>query len=349
MDLDCFYAAVEEKHNPALRGRPVAVGGSPDSRGVVCTANYKARAFGVKAAVPSSRAVRLCPQLILIPPNFELYKKESRAVQQIFERYTSDIEPLSLDEAYLDVTQIATRPGEATQIAREIKDTIKKELGLTISAGAAPNKFLAKVASDWRKPDGLFVIPPEKIPEFVFNLRVEKIFGVGKVTAAKMHELGIATCGDLQAWSLGDLKRHFGSRALDFYHLSRGEDDRPVENEGERKSVSVEETFSSDLSSWEEIHARLPELYHDWKARMDRGGYESRITGAVVKMKFSDFKSSTHEQANREFPTLDTFERLAASAWFRRPEPIRLLGVGVRLGAVEPADTQQLSLLEMFG
>lgn len=346
LDLDCFYAAVEIKHRPELKGKPVAVGGPPDSRSVVCTANYEARAFGVKAAVPSSRAVRLCPQLILVPPRFDLYKKESRAVREIFLRYTPLVEPLSLDEAYLDVTEAGAEPGGATRIAREIREAVRSELGLSISAGVAPNKFLAKIASDWKKPDGLFVIPPAKVGSFVRELPVEKIFGVGKVTAARMHGLGLRTCADLQGWSVPELRRHFGSRAQDLFRLSRGEDDRPVENEWERKSLSVEETFSTDLSTWERIRAELPGLYSEWKARLDRSGEAGRIAGAVVKMKFADFKTTTHEESVTGLPPLALFEKLADRAWSRRPEPIRLLGIGARLGRHSPEEKDQLAFEE---
>ncbi len=346
LDLDCFYAAVEEKHNPSLQGKAVAVGGSPQSRGVVATANYKARTYGVKAAVPSSRAIRLCPQLILVPPHFALYKQESAAIQEIFGRYTHRIEPLSLDEAYLDVTEVAQAPGEATRIAREIKAAVWKERQLKISAGVAPNKFLAKVASDWKKPDGLFVIPPPKVAEFVVSLPISKIYGVGPVTAKKMHELGIHTCGDLQNLSLFDLKRNFGSRAMDYFHLSRGEDDRPVDNEGERKSLSVEETFSADLATWDQICEQIPPLYQDWKERLIHQELANRVVGAVVKLKYSDFKSTTHEETSKSFPQLETFERLVQKAWSKRPEPIRLLGLGSKIASAESIQTSQLSLLE---
>lgn len=342
-DLDCFYAAVEIKHRPELKGKPVAVGGSPNSRGVVTTASYEARVFGVKSAIPSSRAIRLCPQLILVPPRFELYRKESRAIRAIFERYTKKIQPLSLDEAYLDVTEIAQAPGEATRIAREIKAVVKSETGLTISAGVAPNKFLAKIASDWKKPDGLFVIPPEKVADFMLDLPVEKIHGVGKVTAQKMHDLGLRTCGDLQKWTLLELKRKFGSRAMDLHHLARGEDDREVHEDQERKSLSVEETFASDLKNWEEIRAQIPELYADWKRRIDKSGGAELIAGAVVKMKFSDFTQTTHEEATRTFPTIELFEKLTLHSWERRPEPIRLLGLGTRFLTAASGVKDQLS------
>lgn len=345
VDMDCFYAAVEEKYNPKLKGVPMAVGGPPNSRSVVCTANYEARKFGVKAAVPSSRAVKLCPNLILVPPNFDLYKQESQKVREIFERFTEKIQPLSLDEAYLDVTASSHFRGSATLIAQEIRRQIFQETKLTASAGIAPNKFLAKVASDWNKPNGQFVVRPQDIESFVRELPVEKIWGVGKVTAEKMHSLGLHTCGDIQKFSLLQLKHHFGSsRALELYHLCRGEDSRPVREDREPKSLSVEETFPRDLESLDEIIKALPSIYRDWQKRMERGGDFEKIRAAVVKFKYTDFKNSTHEESFRGSPTLADFERLVIASWQRRPEAIRLLGVGVRLNTSPDADAESPQL-----
>ena len=198
VDMDCFYAAVEMKHRPELRGKPVGVGGSSNARGVLCTASYEARKFGVRSAMSSGRALKLCPDLILVRPNFDLYRRESLAVREIFGRYTDVIQPLSLDEAYLDVSECLHFGGSATLIARDIRRAIADEVGLPASAGVAPNKFLAKIASDWRKPNGQFVIRPGDIDAFMRELPVEKIWGVGKVTAGKMHELGLRTCADIQ-------------------------------------------------------------------------------------------------------------------------------------------------------
>jgi DNA polymerase IV len=344
VDMDCFYAAVEEKYNPKLKGVPMAVGGPPNSRSVICTANYEARKFGVRAAVPSSRAVRLCPHLILVPPNFDLYRKESRKVREIFHRFTDVIQPLSLDEAYLDVTNSTQFQGSATLIAQEIRRLIFEETKLTASAGIAPNKFLAKIASDWKKPNGQFVIRPQEIEAFMPSLPVEKIWGVGKVTATKMHGLNLHTCGDIQKLSLMELKRHFGlSRAQELYDLSRGHDERAVHVDQERKSLSVEETFSRDIGNLKEILQELPALYDDWLRRMQKTGDLNRIRGASIKMKYYDFKSCTHEVSMNEIPTLADFEQLVTSAWQKRPESIRLLGVGVRLATQEgPVETSQL-------
>ncbi|MEZ0392741.1 MAG: DNA polymerase IV [Pseudobdellovibrionaceae bacterium] len=341
VDMDCFYAAVEEKYNPKLKGLPMAVGGPPQSRAVICTANYEARKFGVRAAIPSSRAVRLCPQLILIPPHFDLYKKESRHVREIFQRFTDKFQPLSLDEAYLDVSQCSQFHGSATLIAKEIRRQIFHETGLTASAGIAPNKFLAKIASDWNKPNGQFVIRPEEIENFVRTLPIEKLWGVGKVTAEKMHAMGLHTCEDIQKLSLIELKRRFGaSRALELFQLSRGQDEREVHVDQERKSLSVEETFSRDLQSLDEILQALPSIFEDWKKRLQRSEDESRIRGAVIKMKYMDFKSCTHEESLRHCPTLEDFQRLIIAAWQRRSDPIRLLGVGVRLASQADSSEQ---------
>ncbi len=341
VDMDCFYAAVECKYRPELRGKPLGVGGPANSRGVLTTASYEARKFGVRSAMPSARAARLCPDLILVPPNFSLYKKESAAVREIFRRYTEKIEPLSLDEAYLDVSGV----GNATEIARDIRSAIQSELQLTASAGIAGNKFLAKIASDWRKPNGQFTIRPDQVDEFVAKLPVEKIHGVGAVTAKRMHELGVKTCADVQQKSLTELARMFGSRAQWLYDLARGIDNREVQTEWQRKSLTVEETYSQDLTSLEQCLRKLPELYADWEKRMRKNGGESQIRGFVVKLRFYDFKRTTHEMSARRFPTQADFENLLTKAWSRRGDPVRLIGLGVRMGEEEQeSDPNQLSL-----
>lgn len=332
VDMDCFYAAVEVKHRPELRGKAIGIGGPPESRSVLCTASYEARAFGVRSAMPSSRAVRLCPQLILLPPNFELYRKESQAVREIFHRFTDKVEPLSLDEAYLDVTDSPHFRGSATWIAREIRALIQREVGLTASAGVAPNKFLAKVASDWRKPNGQFVIEPSQVADFVHGLKVEKIHGVGKVTAKRMHELGLRTCADIQAQPLERLEHWFGSRGAYLARVARGEDNRPVETQWERKSLSVEETFSRDITTLEGCLQALPALYRDWERRMGGHHFRHRIRGFVVKVKFFDFQGTTHEMACQRWPREEDFCELLRRAWARgEGKAVRLLGVGVRL------------------
>lgn len=343
--MDCFYAAVEVKHRPELRGKPLGVGGPPNTRSVLTTASYEARKFGVRSAMPSSQAMRLCPQLILVPPHFELYQEESRAIRRIFEQFTDRIQPLSLDEAYLDVTEAAGRFGSATQIAMEIRERIKSERQLTASAGVAPNKFLAKIASDWKKPDGLFVIKPGDIEAFVKDLKVEKIWGVGKVTAQKMHEHGLFTCADIQAAPLWQLARWFGSRAQELQELAHGRDERPVEVRSELKSLTVEETYNQDLQTLDECLAKLPGLYQEWEERMSRKNLQEKIRGHAVKVKFHDFKGTTCESSSREWPTVKDFEALLRKAWERREEPVRLLGLGVRLQAEgKTTDSDQLRL-----
>lgn len=330
--MDCFYAAVEVKHQPELAGRPLGIGGRANSRGVLCTASYEARKFGVRSAMPSSQAARLCPQLIILPPNFALYKKESQAVRAILERYSPMIEPLSLDEAYLDVTNSSHCGGSATLIAREIRECIRRELALPASAGIAPNKFLAKIASDWRKPNGQFSIPPEHVADFVLALPVEKIHGVGKVTASRLQELGLRTCADIQRRSLEQLTEWLGpSRAEYLTRLARGIDERPVETHWERKSLTVEETYGEDLTSLEGCLQEFPELYRDWDSRMKKSEHADRIRGLVVKAKFFDFRATTHERVFRSYPKLEDFQELFRHVWQRRSDPIRLLGLGVRL------------------
>lgn len=340
VDMDCFYAAVEVKHNPDLRGLALGIGGSAQGRGVLCTASYEARKFNVRAAMSSSLALKLCPHLVLIPPNFPLYKKESQAVREIFSRYAQKIEPLSLDEAYLDVTDSTLCGGSATLMAREIRSLIFNELKLTASAGIAPNKFLAKVASDWRKPNGQFVIEPKDVLPFVTALAVEKIHGVGKVTAEKMHSLGFKTCGDMQRASQAELVQHFGSRGESLFHMARGRDEREVESHSERKSLTVEETYIRDIPTLSEALSNLPKLFGEWKRRMQKGDFGTRIQSAVVKLKFFDFKSTTHEKALRLCPEVGDFEELLRAAWSRRNVPVRLIGLGVRLKGESAAPLQ---------
>ncbi|WP_374031832.1 DNA polymerase IV [Bdellovibrio bacteriovorus] len=340
IDMDCFYAAVEVKYRPELKGKPLGIGGPPNTRSVLCTASYEARKFGVRSAMPSSQAVRLCPQLVLIPPHFDLYKAESRKVREIMERFTNKIEPLSLDEAYLDVTECEQFGGSATLIAQEIRRLIFTELNLTASAGVAPNKFLAKIASDWKKPNGQFVVRPQDVETFVKDLPVEKIFGVGKVTAQKMHDLGLRTCGDIQKYTILELSHWFGSRAAELYDFSRGIDHREVITEWERKSLTVEETYNRDLPTLQDCLKTLPSLYEDFVRRMDRGQYHDRIKGLVIKLKFFDFKQTTHEEVISELPMLQDFERLLEKAWNRRGVPVRLVGLGVRLGTQKKSSSE---------
>ncbi len=342
--MDCFYAAVEVKNNPKLKGKAIGIGGPANSRSVLCTASYEARKFGVRAAMPSSQAVRLCPQLILVPPDFDSYKKESQAVRKIFERFSDRIEPLSLDEAYLDVTDSKDFNGSATRIAYEIRKMIFEELHLTASAGISSNKFLAKIASDWNKPNGQFVIRPEDIDEFIKPLPIEKIYGVGKVTAQKMHRHGLRTCLDIQNTSLSQLNGWFGRRGEDLFNFSRGIDTREVDTSSERKSLSVEQTYNKDLLTLSRCLEEIPELYMDWLRRMERAQSQFKIKNIMVKIKFDDFKATTHEMSLKSFPQLEDFNKLFETAWGRREQPVRLIGIGCHLWAdSEPFVPDQLN------
>ncbi|UTA47281.1 DNA polymerase IV [Simiduia sp. 21SJ11W-1] len=345
IDADCFYAAVEMRDNPALRSKAIAVGGDPGRRGVISTCNYAARAYGVHSAMPSKTAVRLCPHLLLLPHRFEAYREASQAMREIFSEYTEVIEPLSLDEAYLDVSQCQQFGGSATRIAEAIRADVKARVGITVSAGVAANKFLAKVASDWQKPDGLFVIPPANVQAFVADLPVAKIFGVGKVTAAKMANLGITSCGDLQQWSEAELAERFGSFGSRLYSLCRGVDDRPVKTHRIRKSLSVEHTYAQDLKGGEALRAKLPALIAELQGRLAKLDESYRPAKAFVKVKFADFSTTTLERGALTFDD-NTYEQLFLEAVARANLPVRLLGVGVRFAGVSDGHADQLDLFE---
>lgn len=346
-DCDCFYAAVEVRDRPDLDGRPVAVGGSPDGRGVIATCNYEARRYGVHSAMPSARAVRLCPDLVIRRPDMERYREVSAGVLAIFRRFTEHIEPLSLDEAYLDVTDATLLHGSGTLIARAIRGAVRRELGITISAGVAPNKFLAKIASDWNKPDGLFVIRPEEVADFVRDLPVKRLAGVGPKTAARMHELGLHTCSDLQQLERVELATRFGSFGQRLWELARGIDAREVKARSRRASVSVERTFADDLPDLEACHRQLPELLERLRERLQRVDPGERMARSFVKVRFSDFTTTTAEQPALVFAPTD-FEALLATAWSRAERPVRLLGVGVGYRGNRAPD-QQLPLFQQPG
>ena len=330
VDCDCFYAAVETRDRPALRGRPVAVGGDPGRRGVIATCNYEARAWGVRSAMPSARALALCPQLEILRPDFDKYRRVSARIQDIFRRYTPLIEPLSLDEAFLDVSDCTLLDNSATRIAAAIRQSVREEVGITVSAGVAANKFLAKIASDWRKPDGLFVIRPDQVADFIVELPVERIFGVGRKTAEKMHSLGLRNCADLQGLNRTELARHFGSFGERLYSLCRGEDDRPVQSSRRRKSVSVEQTFDQDLARVEDWQARLPDLLDSLLRRWQKLDHSYQAQGLFAKVRYTDFTISTCETPSDHIDE-EVFRNLLGSLWQRRAEPVRLLGIGVRL------------------
>src|SRR5919205_1032707 len=258
--MDAFYASVEQRDNPELRGKPLAVGGSPESRGVVAAASYEARKFGVRSAMPMARAVRLCPELVIVPPDFAKYREASEKVMAILHSATPLVEPLSLDEAYLDVTENLWGEPLAMNVAQRIKKTIKEELGLTASAGVAPNKFLAKIASGWQKPDGLTVIAPERVEAFLQKLPVEALWGVGPVTAKKLHAIGIERLVEVRAADKALLADTVGSLADWLVQLAHGDDPRPVEPNRETKSVSCETTFARDLTDLRAVNEAIAGL-----------------------------------------------------------------------------------------
>lgn len=344
-DADCFFAAIEMRDDPSLRGRPVAVGGDASRRGVISTCNYEAREYGVRSAMASAHAMRLCRDLLIIPPNMEKYRRASKAMRDIFFDYTDLVEPLSLDEAFLDVSTCERHAGSATLIARDIRTRIADKLGITVSAGVAPNKFLAKIASDINKPNGLYVITPGDVERFVSQLPVKKIHGVGKVTAEKLRQFGIETCADLQRYDLLRLAELFGTFGKHLFELARGIDDRPVISSHRRKSLSVENTYSQDLDGVEECLARLPELFHTLRSRLNRLDEVYLINKAFVKVKYSDFTSTTLEKMGTT-PDLTTYRALMEEVVQRQQKPIRLLGIGVRL---IDTDTEQKSIqLDLF-
>lgn len=332
------------RDDPSLVGKPIAVGGTPDSRGVVATCNYEARAHGVRSALPAGRALRLCPALQFIRPRFDVYKAVSLQVRQIFADYTEQIEPLSLDEAYLDVTDSPHHGNRATRIAREIQQRIQAEVGITASAGVAPNKFLAKIASDWKKPAGLFVIQPGQVDAFVRELPVKKLHGVGKVTAAHLHRLGLHTCADLRNYPQPELLKHFGAFGIHLWQLAHGIDDRPVEV-GRRRSLSVENTFDDDLPTVEDCLAALPELMEDFTRRLARIDDSYRAGKPFVKIKFHDFTQTTLERQGADLG-MESYGSLVREAFARGNKPVRLLGIGTRLIDLQETTAVQLLLFK---
>ncbi|HQB36877.1 MAG TPA: DNA polymerase IV [Bacteroidales bacterium] len=330
IDMDAFFASVEQLDNPELRGKPVAVGGSGE-RHVVAAASYEARKFGVRSAMPSVTAKRLCPDLIFVRHHFERYEEISGEVMQILRSYSDLVEPLSIDEAFLDVTEDKKKIGSATIIAREIKKEIRKKTGLTASAGISFNKFLAKIASDVKKPDGMFVILPQDAERFIEELPIEKFYGIGKVTAEKMHQLGIHSGKDLKKMEHADLIRKFGKAGKLYYNICRGIDERPVEVVSERKSIGTELTYEKDLVTKFEI---IAELYKIEKELMERMRV-AEITGKTitVKIKFSDFKQITRSRTLpdfiRDFDVLHQCVTEIRRSLDLTGTRIRLLGVSV--------------------
>ncbi|MFM2590781.1 DNA polymerase IV [Vibrio sp. TBV020] len=342
IDMDCFYAAVEMRDNPSYRNRPLAVGGHEKQRGVISTCNYEARKFGVRSAMATSKALQLCPKLLVVPGRMNVYRDVSQQIRAIFSRYTDLIEPLSLDEAYLDVTHCTLHKGSATLIAQAIRREIYDELNLTASAGIAPVKFLAKVASDMNKPNGQYVIPPDKVQEEVDKLPLEKIPGVGKVSLEKLHQAGYFVGADIKRSDYRDLLLKFGRLGASLWNKSHGVDNREVVVERERKSVGVERTFSQNISTYEECWKVIEEkLFPELEKRLEKASPEKAIIKQGIKLKFADFQLTTIEHIHPELD-LEYFKQLLRDILQRQNgREIRLLGLSVMLKP--ESQVQQLS------
>ncbi|KAB7628189.1 DNA polymerase IV [Alkalilimnicola sp. S0819] len=346
LDMDAFFASVEQRDDPRLKGRPVIVGGDPHGRGVVAAASYEARRFGIHSAMAASRALRLCPDGVFLRPRFEAYRAESRRIQAIFRRYTPLVEPLSLDEAYLDVSECRACRGSATLIAQRIKAEIRERTGLTASAGVSYNKFLAKLASDMDKPDGLYLIRPGEGEAFMAELPVGRFHGVGQATEARMHALGIKTGADLREWTPEALQAAFGSRGAFFHAIARGEDPRPVRPVRVRKSIGSETTFSRDLADPEQMLAALRPLAEEVLATL--AAKKLCAQTLTLKVKYHDFRQITRAHTGVRplagvEQVMDLLQRLLARTDADRV-PVRLLGVTV--SGLQPLEegTGQLTL-----
>lgn len=328
VDMDCFYAAVEMRDDPSLRDIPLAVGGSADRRGVISTCNYIAREYGVHSAMATAYAKRLCPDLKVIPGRMSYYQEVSRQIREIFQRYTEIIEPLSLDEAFLDVTDAEHHEGSATLIAEAIRDAIREELQLTASAGIAPNKFIAKICSDENKPDGQYVVTPDEVEAFCRDLPLKKIPGVGKVTVKRLGDQGLQTCNDIRELGEQECVRRFGSLGALLFKRSQGIDNRELTTNWVRKSVSVERTFPEDINDIDGAVSAMSDLLGELQRRLEKHA-DRHIRNLQVKLKFADFNQTTIE---RRAISLDDnlFQELLPLAWERgNGQGIRLLGLGV--------------------
>jgi len=342
--MDAFFASVEIREDPSLRDKPVIVGGSPKSRAVVCSANYIARKYGIRSAMPCSFAERLCPEAIFLPPRFQLYQEVSSQIFSIFWEYTDQVETLALDEAYLDVTVNKKGIPYAVKIAEEIRNKVKKQTSLTVSCGVSFNKFLAKVASDWKKPDGLFVIRPEDAETFLDDLSIGKFYGIGSVTERKMKALGIFKGRDLKKKSLEELERHFGKMGIYFHQLARGIDYRPVVSSRERKSLGIEDTFEKDTDN----HSELGEYLHV----LVRGLYERMISKGItgrsltIKIKDTDFRTRSATETTSYYLKKEEEIRCLAFALLKklwRGEKLRLIGLSLS-NLCRNSDDRQLLL-----
>lgn len=350
--MDAFYASVEQRDNPELRGKPIVVGGLPEGRGgVVATASYEARKFGVRSAMPSKKAQQLCPQAIFVRPRFAVYKDVSRHIREIFSRYTDLIEPLSLDEAFLDVTEDKLGIGSAIEVATQIKQAIFDELQLTASAGVSVNKFVAKIASDINKPNGLKFIGPSSIEAFMEQLPVEKFFGVGKVTAQKMKNMGLHTGADLKRLEEDELVKHFGKSGRFYYRIVRGIDERPVQPHRETKSMGAEDTFAYDLTTFDEMAAELDKIAQTVANRLER--YELKGRTITLKVKYSTFKQITRNQSfSTPVGDADTLAQTAKqllAATQLDDVRVRLLGISVsNFGNLQPKSNEPTEQLKLF-
>jgi DNA polymerase-4 len=344
VDMDAFYASVEQRDRPSLLGKPVIVGGPPDSRGVVASASYEARKMGVRSAMSSSKAYRLCPQAIFVPPNFQAYKEASRIIHEIFTSVTPLVEPLSLDEAYLDVTTNALNEPLAQNIASHIKLRIKEETGLTASAGVGPNKFIAKLASDYKKPDGLVVVPPQKVMSFISPLPVERLWGVGPATAERLHQLGLRTIAQVRDFGRGSLEREFGKFGAFLDDLSHGIDDREVDPGGEAKSRGSENTFDEDVTDLAVLREMIDEQVRDCVDWLKREECYARTV--TLKVRYHDFKTVTRSRTlNLPSDRPEVFSKTAYELLTGSTEagqtPIRLIGVSIS-GFLHRNDPHQL-------
>ncbi len=337
VDMDCFYAAIEQRDDPHLANTAVAVGGHPGNRGVIATANYEARKFGVHSAMPSGYAKQLCPHLIIVKPAMKKYKAESVTIRKIFHSYTDLVEPLSLDEAYLDTTESLRCLGSATWIAQAICKEIFDQTALTASAGVSTSKFLAKISSDWNKPNGIKIVLPGDEIKFIDQLPVKKLHGVGKVMTARLESMDIFTCKELRQVDLSILLKKFGKHGKYLFDLCRGIDKRLVSPNSQRKSVSVETTFDRDLSEWEDCESELLRLVSSLSRRLEAAGGADKIRKIYVKVKQQNFALHTAESISIG---LDIKLLLALFKRLRRqhPEPIRLLGIGVRFPEQQQSD-----------
>lgn len=347
IDMDAFFASVEQRDFPQFKGKPLAVG-SPSKRGVISAASYEARKFGIHSAMPSVTALKRCPELIFQRPRFQVYKKISAQIHKIFLEYTDQIEPLSLDEAFLDVTHNKKNMKSATHIAQEIRDKIKTRTGLTASAGISINKFLAKIASDMNKPDGMFIIKPEEVDHFIAKLPIHKFFGVGKVTAQKMNNLGIYTGADLKNRTMKELIENFGKTGIYYYYVARGIDDRPVEASRIRKSLGAEATFYDDIVNDDLLLSHIESISDEvWRHMKKSDVFGKTLT---LKVKYFDFSVNTHSTTRSNY--IDSEEELFYLAKklleIRRfpDKPIRLLGLSVSnlSNSSGPKEYEQLCL-----